>query len=401
MQKWFSQFLFLCLSLMKTTPANALTCKDLLLSQNSTPEFPSILVTPDKRNPDFPFGRIFANFRFGPQVPHAGMQRLTDTDGLGFGGSSPETYDQTIRARRALLDSKNRSFYYSRLGSESRSVFNRVGKDVLDLVLKSIQQDQPDRYIIDHKKETITDIITKESWDISGAKDPLLTAARLVEEDLLILKPIGNKITDRAGFPGTGPMSVGYYEHQLIGGVLASPTNWSIRTRDGFNGLTISEIHHTGVASPKTEVAVPFAQMINRVLTKLSSDLNTIFIRNNFFIYGSSVLNHHLKLDIKPDFENVSSENAGDRLFLRVERQTLRGTLHTGYILFTIKPHVYRLSDLVKYSPYKAAELLTALENVVKVNGPEGAKAESFEMHLLAVKYIRANLPPNLVPPQP
>jgi hypothetical protein len=47
------------------------------------------------------------------------------------------------------------------------------------------------------------------------------------------------------------------------------------------------------------------------------------------------------------ELPRISLDNAGDRLLLRLERQTLRRLPHTGAIVFTIKTHQIRLRDVV------------------------------------------------------
>jgi hypothetical protein len=45
--------------------------------------------------------------------------------------------------------------------------------------------------------------------------------------------------------------------------------------------------------------------------------------------------------------ESITTENAGSRIFLRVERQTLRRLPATGAILFGIRVHVYPLKRII------------------------------------------------------
>jgi hypothetical protein len=56
----------------------------------------------------------------------------------------------------------------------------------------------------------------------------------------------------------------------------------------------------------------------------------------------------------------ITEQNAGDRLFLRVERQTLRRLPRTGAVLFGIRVHVYPLAAAIA-SPTTAVLLAEAL----------------------------------------
>ena len=51
------------------------------------------------------------------------------------------------------------------------------------------------------------------------------------------------------------------------------------------------------------------------------------------------------RLESEPD-EAITTNNAGQRIFLRCERQTIRRLPVTGWVLFTIKTHVDPLSSL-------------------------------------------------------
>jgi hypothetical protein len=56
----------------------------------------------------------------------------------------------------------------------------------------------------------------------------------------------------------------------------------------------------------------------------------------------------------------ITEQNAGDRLFLRIERQTLRRLPVSGAVLFGIRVHVYPLSGAVT-TPEIAAGLAAAV----------------------------------------
>ena len=66
--------------------------------------------------------------------------------------------------------------------------------------------------------------------------------------------------------------------------------------------------------------------------------------------------------------EAVTAANAGDRLFIRCERQTLRRLPSTGWILFTIKTYVDPIASLAT-RPDAAAGLASAVRQL-----PEGTR---------------------------
>jgi dimethylamine monooxygenase subunit A len=57
---------------------------------------------------------------------------------------------------------------------------------------------------------------------------------------------------------------------------------------------------------------------------------------------------------------DITAENAGSRVFLRVERQTLRRLPLTGAVLFGIRVHVYPLEQVID-RPERANELASAI----------------------------------------
>lgn len=70
--------------------------------------------------------------------------------------------------------------------------------------------------------------------------------------------------------------------------------------------------------------------------------------------------------------EGLDAASAGERLFLRAERQTLRRLPKTGAILFTIRTHVDPLNAIAGHAP-----LITALGRTVRAMpaGMAGYKA--------------------------
>jgi hypothetical protein len=68
----------------------------------------------------------------------------------------------------------------------------------------------------------------------------------------------------------------------------------------------------------------------------------------------------HGRKGLNPD---ITVENAGDKLWIRMERQTLRRLPRTRDILFTIRVHVRPLCELVT-RPDRAAELASTIRSM-------------------------------------
>lgn len=59
----------------------------------------------------------------------------------------------------------------------------------------------------------------------------------------------------------------------------------------------------------------------------------------------------------------ITQDNAGERMYLRVERQTLRRLPKSNAILFTIKTYTTRMDDVCRDDVDTAKRLAAALRN--------------------------------------
>ncbi len=78
--------------------------------------------------------------------------------------------------------------------------------------------------------------------------------------------------------------------------------------------------------------------------------VNEIFSRRNWALHDTPLLRQDGTNKIDERLPNsITSSNAGEYLWLRVERQTLRKLKKTGAILFTIRIHLRQLKHVVKF----------------------------------------------------
>ena len=78
--------------------------------------------------------------------------------------------------------------------------------------------------------------------------------------------------------------------------------------------------------------------------------VNEIFSRRNWSLHNNPSLRQDGTENTSEKPSNkITSVNAGDNLWLRVERQTLRKLKETGAILFTIRIHLRPLKEVVKF----------------------------------------------------
>lgn len=171
------------------------------------------------------------------------------------------------------------------------------------------------------------------------ASPALWTAARLVQEDLVLM---------RHGATGW----------RLAAASLCFPSSW--RLAEKF-GRPIHEIHQP---VPGFGGGTRNAELIARMFDKLRAE--TPVIRWNWSVYGEAELFHPHN---SPPRRFGPGERA-EHVFLRVERQTLRRLAHSRDILFSIRIIVDPLERLERHSD--AARIAAALiEQLLSFNAEQ------------------------------
>jgi len=159
---------------------------------------------------------------------------------------------------------------------------------------------------------------------------PLLTAARLVQDDLVLM---------RRGESG----------RRLAAASLSFPSSWSLAEKFG------RPIHEVHAPVPGFGGGTRNAELIARMFDNLRPE--TPVIRWNWSLYGDDRLFHP---DTSGPRERRFGEGGGaEHVFLRSERQTLRRLPQSGDIVFTIKIAVDPLETLERHS--RGSEIATAL----------------------------------------
>lgn len=179
----------------------------------------------------------------------------------------------------------------------------------------------------------IYNLKTHQAWQFADFADaPLDLAGRLVQEDFCLLLP-------------------GKTGYVLSAASVCFPLRWSLREK---LGLPMGQIHQR-VPTYSQKLARP----VDNVFARLRSDFPGL--RFNWSIVDSPAL--YLDQDkLATAFDSaITAENAGQSLWLRVERQTLRRLPDSGGVLFTIRTYVYSLAQ-VAADPAVAAQLSHAIE---------------------------------------
>ena len=258
-------------------------------------------------------------FEDPPLALSMGLQKVSNSD--WFEISDLKERALQLETKRNFLASIHKDIFMADASALTASI------DVLNLMLINLTTYQPDLYFLknniielkSHKyfegEEFLTDLNT-------NGMHPLDLAARLVQEDLLIMLPPNKK-------------QKGWW---LAAGSLTFPSRWNLKEK--FR-KTMDDIH-APVPFYKDELKTP----TNNFFDKMPYD--EIFARRNWSLHDTPSLRQN---GAKPFVEKtgINSKNAGERLWLRVERQTLRKLKGTGAILFTIRIYIDPLKEIVKF----------------------------------------------------
>jgi len=173
---------------------------------------------------------------------------------------------------------------------------------------------------------------TGERWDLARSDlHPLDLAGRLVQEDFCLLLPEGES-------------------YRLVGATLCSPARWRLAEK---LGRPLGPIH-----DPVPGYAAKLGRPVDRFFAALAPERPVW--RLNWGIADDPA---PFQPEAGPAAPGVTAENAGERLWLRVERQTLRRLPATGAVVFTIRTHITRLGAAIA-APAGAAELAAAIRDM-------------------------------------
>jgi dimethylamine monooxygenase subunit A len=181
-------------------------------------------------------------------------------------------------------------------------------------------------------------IATGERLVALGGEPALLTASRLVQEDLLLMR------RDAGGW-------------RLIAGALCFPSTWVLAEKLGRD---MDAIH-----APAPGFAGRMAGMVARIFDNLKPD--QLVERFNWSIYGDAQLRY---AQSKQDpLQRFPPGRPVTHAHVRVERQTLRRLPSSGDILFTVRVHVDPATAFAAHP--QGRELARALHDQLDALTPE------------------------------
>ena len=201
-------------------------------------------------------------------------------------------------------------------------------REALGLVAVALAEHHPDWFSRDGM--TIRNHLTGEHWTLDEA-DPLELAGRLVQEDLCLIQ---NTVE--------GPV--------FTAATLCFPSRWRLLDKIGQP--------LAGVHQPVPIYADRLAGPVDRFMRHLKPD--RIVSRLNWSLLDDPALFQPGGKWRTAEAADITAGTVGARVFLRVERQTLRRLPVSQAILFGIRVHVYPL-DVIIGTPDTAACLASAV----------------------------------------
>lgn len=175
------------------------------------------------------------------------------------------------------------------------------------------------------------------TWDLAHSdRHPLDLAGRLVQEDLCLMQ--------------LEPES-GHY--RLVGASVCFPTRWCLADKIGD---TVGPIH-----APVPGYEAQLSSTMDRFFARLKTERPVW--RVNWSIVDDPALYLPRGHGRRERDYGITAENAGEKLWLRMERQTLRRLPRTQDVLFTIRIYVQPLHTLAAHSE-RADALATAIRSL-------------------------------------
>ena len=230
-------------------------------------------------------------YKNGEEVVKVGLEPIEEAEWLEI----DNLFDSEIELKKKLYES-----HYKEVHQE------------LDLSFKSQQE------LLEVLKAHLKQYYPSHKITATETSSPLKSASMMVQEDLVLMIPEEEK----------------YF---LGAASLCAPSNWSLKEK--FNDSLIDL--HKYVPSYEKKIG----NRVNNIFNKLPND--RIFQRFNWSIYEDASLFQPVKSkSLVERSKTITDKNAGDRLFIRVERQTIRRLPKTQAIAFTIRVHVDPLSSI-------------------------------------------------------
>jgi len=220
-----------------------------------------------------------------------------------------EHFAGQLAERRRLLDQRREAV----LGALPESAAGQA--EVLELLLDHLPERFPEHYR--RANGELANLVTGERFELAAWREaPLELAGRLVQEDLCLLQRGGSA-------------------YRLVAGVLCFPSHWRLADK---LGRPLAVIHE-----PVPGFADGLAVTVDRFFANLQ--VARPVWRVNWSLVDTPQL--FLPPEHRALRKAIGPERAGEQLWLRVERQTLRRLPRSGDVLFGIRTHLAPLAAVI------------------------------------------------------
>ena len=231
-------------------------------------------------------------------------------------------FEEEIRLKKKLLKTNRNDVLQITQGSEDKQ------NEILESIVSYLQKFHSDIFKV--TKDSVYIESTNDLYKLNQFKNPIELASLLVQEDLVMMSPKEDK----------------FY---LEAASLSAPSHWSLTEK--FS-KSLMDLHH-GVPGYKEDIG----QRVDEIFNRLPAE--RILERFNWSIYDDPKL--FQPVHSKPFVE--FKESKPSKLFLRVERQTIRKLPVYGTVLFTIRVYVDPIESILN-DEHTLASLKMAVENL-------------------------------------
>jgi len=270
--------------------------------------------------PALPPETVHRPFEPGPYRMALGLTTVPDSQWFEI----DRLYPDEMHQRRRLLAERHADVFAATSGSEA------ARREALAAIVANLTIHHQAWFV--RAGDSLHNHLTGEAWHLPDPGcDPLECAGRLVQEDLCLIQT-----TD------TGPL--------FTAGVLCFPSRWRLREKIG---LPLAAVH-----GPVPFYAERLARAVDRFMRQVKP--GHIASRLNWSVLDDPALFQPTGKWQQAANPAITAANAGERLHLRVERQTLRRLPDSEAILFGIRVHTGKLSRVVA-SPDECAHLAAAV----------------------------------------
>jgi hypothetical protein len=223
-----------------------------------------------------------------------------------------------LAERRRLLDERSDDVLATVAGSEPGQ------RELLALLLQHLERHMSDLYRVE--PDAVVDLGSGRRFSrVDDAVSPLMLAGRLVQEDFCLLQRRSDA-------------------YHLVAAVLCFPAHWRLADKLDRPLLAIHQ--------PVPGFAEQLGNPVNRLFERLQADRPVQ--RLNWSLVDTTDL--YLPPSHRTKALDITSDNAGEKIWLRVERQTLRRLPVSDDIVFGIRTHLTSLGKAIDGPP--AAEAL-------------------------------------------